>query len=91
MVEVWGWKAQLAVEVFLLGYGTEEVVAADHVGDAHEAVVDDYGELVCPCSVSAPENEVAAVLLQVVWYTEAYCALGESLVAAGAGVDCAAV
>lgn len=54
-------KAQETVEVDLLGCGEQQVVAAHYFRDAHQGIVDYYGELIGPGAVGTAEYEVAAV------------------------------
>ena len=57
--------AQEAVEVNLLGCGEQQVVAAHYFRDAHQGIVDYYGELIGPGAVGTAEYEVAAVCGEV--------------------------
>lgn len=65
MAEGWRGEAQQAVEILLLGNGEEEVASSDYLGDAHERVVHDDGELVGPCAVASAEDEVAALVCKM--------------------------
>ena len=61
-----GWReAEQAVEVELLRDRGEEVASAHHFGNAHECVIHDDRELVCPSAIGPAKDEVAALLFKV--------------------------
>ena len=57
--------AQQLVEVNLLGSGEQQVVTTHYFRDAHQGIVDYYGELIGPGAVGTAEYEVAAVGCEV--------------------------
>ncbi len=52
-------EAEGFVKEKLAGGGTEEILAADNLGDAHGGVVHDDGKLVGGEGVMAPDDEIA--------------------------------
>ena len=74
--------AQEAVEVNLLGCGEQQVVAAHYFRDAHQGIVDYYGELIGPGAVGTAHDEVATVGGEV-GHLRPVDAVGESYPAVG--------
>ena len=54
-----GFAPEKAVNIGLLSRRKQEVAAAGPSVNAHEQIVTNHGELVCPGSVGAAQNEIA--------------------------------